>query len=191
MMMDLLQEPGGSRMHYNFPRVGASSDLPHGFAQRARAKVSSSSTGSRSTALESTIFFVRTQGVGYSKAEEMVNHGVTGPNLRAGGVNYDVRTSHPYSVYSELDWEVPVERPSVKGADCYDRYRIRVEEMRVSAMMVLRPWTRWRAGRTPTTSPATPPSSPRHPAGPRGPRATPLRGQPRRVDVLPVRGRRG
>ena len=47
------------------------------------------------------------------------------------------KRQHPYSVYSELDWEVPVERPSVKGADCYDRYRIRVEEMRVSAMMVL------------------------------------------------------
>ena len=67
----------------------------------------------------------------------MVNHGVSGPNLRAGGVNYDVRRAHPYSVYSELDWEPPVERPSIKGADCYDRYRVRVEEMRVSARMVL------------------------------------------------------
>ena len=133
MMMDLLQELGGSRMHYNFPRVGGvKRDLPHGFAQRARAKVSLFLNRIQEyEALfdESTIFLIRTQGVGYSKPEEMVNHGVTGPNLRAGGVNYDIRTAHPYSVYSELDWEPPVERPSIKGADCYDRYRIRVEEM--------------------------------------------------------------
>ena len=67
-------------------------------------------------------------------------------------MNYDVRTSHPYSVYSELDWEVPVERPSVKGADCYDRYRIRVEEMRISAMMVTEALDHDTAGQTLTTS---------------------------------------
>ena len=67
----------------------------------------------------------------------MINHGVSGPNIRAAGVNHDIRTSHPYSVYSELDWEPAVERSSIKGADCYDRYRIRVEEMRQSANLVL------------------------------------------------------
>ena len=59
----------------------------------------------------------------------MVNHGVTGPNVRAAGVDYDVRWAHPYSVYSELDWAPAVERSSIKGADCYDRYRVRVTEM--------------------------------------------------------------
>ena len=67
----------------------------------------------------------------------MINHGVTGPNVRAAGVDYDVRWAHPYSVYSELDWQPSVERSSIKGADCYDRYRVRVEEMRMSASMVL------------------------------------------------------
>ena len=67
----------------------------------------------------------------------MVNHGVSGPNLRAGGVNYDVRWAHPYSVYDELDWQPSVERSSIKGADCYDRYRVRLEEMRTSADLVL------------------------------------------------------
>ena len=67
----------------------------------------------------------------------MVNHGVTGPNVRAAGVDYDVRWAHPYSVYSELDWAPAVERSSVKGADCYDRYRVRVTEMVESANMVL------------------------------------------------------
>ena len=122
MMMDLLQELGGSRMHYNFPRIGGvKRDLPHGFAQRARSKLELFLQRIQEyEALfdESTVFLVRTQGVGYAKAEEMVNHGVSGPNLRAAGVNYDVRWAHPYSVYSELDWEPPVERSSIKGADC-------------------------------------------------------------------------
>ena len=87
---------------------------------------------------ESTVFLVRSQGVGYAKPEEMINHGVTGPNVRAAGVDYDVRWAHPYSVYSELDWQPSVERSSIKGADCYDRYRVRVEEMRMSASMVLK-----------------------------------------------------
>ena len=141
MMMDLLQELGGSRMHYNFPRIGGvKRDLPYGFAQRARAKLKLFLNRIQEyEALydESTIFLVRSQGVGYAKPEEMINHGVTGPNLRAGGVNYDVRWAHPYSVYSELDWSAPVERSSIKGADCYDRYRVRIEEMRVSASLAL------------------------------------------------------
>ena len=87
---------------------------------------------------ESTIWLVRLQGVGYAKAEDMVNAGVSGPNIRAAGVNYDVRWAHPYSVYDQVDWEPAVEKPtSVKGADCYDRYRVRMEEMRQSCRMIL------------------------------------------------------
>jgi NADH-quinone oxidoreductase subunit D len=141
MMLDLLQELGGSRMHYNFPRIGGvKRDLPHGFAMRCRAKVKlflERIHEYEALLDESTIFLIRTQGVGYAKPEEMVNHGVTGPNLRAGGVNYDVRWAHPYSVYDELDWIPSVERSSVKGADCYDRYRVRLDEMKTSADLVL------------------------------------------------------
>ena len=125
MMMDLLQELGGSRMHYNFPRVGGvKRDLPIGFAMRCRAKLKlflDRIQEYEALLDESTIFLVRTQGVGYGKAEEMINHGVSGPNVRAAGHNYDVRWAHPYSVYDELDWEPSVERPSIKGSDCYDR----------------------------------------------------------------------
>ena len=141
MMMDLLQELGGSRMHYNFPRIGGvKRDLPHGFALRARHKLKLFLDRIQEyEALfdESTVFLIRSQGIGYAKPEEMINHGVSGPNIRAAGVNHDIRSSHPYSVYSELDWEPAVERSSIKGADCYDRYRIRVEEMRQSANLVL------------------------------------------------------
>ena len=115
-------------------------DLPIGFAQRCRTKINlflNRIQEYEAMLDESTVFLVRTQGVGYAKPEEMVNHGVTGPNVRAGGINYDVRWAHPYSVYDEVDWEPSVEKPSIKGADCYDRYRVRVEEMQQSARMVL------------------------------------------------------
>ena len=141
MFVDLLQELGGSRLHYNFPRIGGvKRDLPIGFAQRARAKINIFFDRLREyeTMLdESTIFLIRTQDVGCTKAEDMIAHGVTGPNLRAGGVNYDIRQASPYSVYEELDWEPAVESPSIKGGDSYDRYRVRMEEMRQSANMVL------------------------------------------------------
>ena len=89
LMMDLLQELGGSRMHYNFPRVGGvKRDLPIGFAMRCKAKLKlflERIQEYEALLDESTIFLVRTQGVGYAKAEEMINHGVTGPNVRAAG----------------------------------------------------------------------------------------------------------
>ena len=76
---------------------------------------------------ESTIWLVRLQGVGYATAEEQIDAGVTGPNIRAAGVNTDARWTNPYSVYDQVDWEPAVEKPtSVKGADCYDRYRVRM-----------------------------------------------------------------
>jgi len=141
LFLDLLQELGGSRMHYNFPRIGGvKRDLPIGFAQRARAKINIFIDRMKEYEQmldESTIFLVRTQDVGYTKPEEMIQWGVTGPNIRAGGVDYDIRTAHPYSVYDELDWEPAVESPSIKGADCYDRYRVRMEEMRQSCAMIL------------------------------------------------------
>ena len=142
MFLDLLQELGGSRMHYNYPRVGGvKRDIPVGFADRLIAKVKLFEKRIEEYEMmldESTIWLVRLQGVGYTKAEDMVNAGVSGPNIRAAGVNYDVRWAHPYSVYDQVDWEPAVEKPtSVKGADCYDRYRVRMEEMRQSCRMIL------------------------------------------------------
>jgi NADH-quinone oxidoreductase subunit D len=142
MSLDLLQELGGSRMHYNYPRVGGvKRDIPVGFADRLIAKVKLFEHRIDEYEMmldESTIWLVRLQGVGYTKAEDMINAGVSGPNIRAAGVNYDVRWAHPYSVYDQVDWEPAVEKPtSVKGADCYDRYRVRMEEMRQSCRMIL------------------------------------------------------
>ena len=120
MMMDLLQELGGSRMHYNFPRIGGVKErFTAWFFSKSKAKLKlflDRIQEYESLFDESTVFLIRSQGVGYAKPEEMINHGVSGPNIRAAGVNHDIRESHPYSVYSELDWEPAVERSSIKGS---------------------------------------------------------------------------
>ena len=71
------------------------------------------------------IFMDRTQNVGGISAERALNYGFTGPNLRATGVDYDVRAMNPYSSYEDFDFEVPV---GTKG-DTYDRFLVRGEEM--------------------------------------------------------------
>ncbi|HEY0611162.1 MAG TPA: NADH-quinone oxidoreductase subunit D [Chitinophaga sp.] len=71
------------------------------------------------------IFVERTTGVGPISAERAMNYGFTGPNLRAAGVDYDVRVAHPYSSYEDFDFTIPV---GTTG-DCYDRFLVRNAEM--------------------------------------------------------------
>src|SRR3954463_10231639 len=71
------------------------------------------------------IFMERTMGAGPISAERALNYGFTGPNLRAAGVDYDVRVHTPYSSYEEFDFEIPVG----STGDCYDRYLVRNQEM--------------------------------------------------------------
>ena len=74
----------------------------------------------------------RTQNVGSLSAEDAISYGVTGPVLRASGVNYDVRKAYPYSSYDEFDFIVPL---GTKG-DVYDRYLVRLQEMRQSIRII-------------------------------------------------------
>ncbi|MCB2155887.1 NADH dehydrogenase (quinone) subunit D [bacterium] len=75
---------------------------------------------------ENEIFLQRTVDVGYISGEDAINYGLTGPNLRGSGVDWDLRRDNPYLAYEELDWEVALE---TKG-DCYARYLVRMKEMR-------------------------------------------------------------
>jgi NADH-quinone oxidoreductase subunit D len=74
------------------------------------------------------ILLARTRGVGILPRERAVSYGVTGPMLRASGVQYDVRRAEPYSVYDRFDFEVPV----LSEGDTYARYLVRIAEMRES-----------------------------------------------------------
>ncbi|HZM91670.1 MAG TPA: NADH-quinone oxidoreductase subunit D [Blastocatellia bacterium] len=78
------------------------------------------------------IWLQRTVGIGILPAEEAINLSLTGPALRGSGVKYDVRKAQPYSAYSDFNFEIPVG----ENGDTYDRYLVRMEEMKQSALIV-------------------------------------------------------
>jgi NADH-quinone oxidoreductase subunit D len=91
---------------------------------------------------ENVIWKGRTRNIGYLSAEEAINYGVTGPVLRASGVNYDVRKAYPYTSYDDFDFEVPLG----KNGDVYDRYLVRLKEMRQSIRIATQAIDRLPAG---------------------------------------------
>ena len=88
------------------------------------------------------IWIDRTRGVGVIGAEEAIDLGLTGPNLRASGVGLDLRRAEPYLLYDELDFEVPVGT----AGDCYERYLVRMAEMGESTKIVRQVLDRMPAG---------------------------------------------
>jgi NADH-quinone oxidoreductase subunit D len=81
---------------------------------------------------ENPIFLKRTRGVGYAPLEQLLDLGVTGPMIRAAGLQWDIRKAEPYSSYDRFDFEIPVQQES----DVYARFLVRLEEMRQSARIV-------------------------------------------------------
>lgn len=81
---------------------------------------------------ENPIWLVRTRGIGVIPKEVALDYSLAGPNLRASGVNWDLRKDQPYSSYEKFDFDVPVE----PAGDAYARYRVRIEEMRQSMRIV-------------------------------------------------------
>jgi NADH-quinone oxidoreductase subunit D len=78
------------------------------------------------------IFVDRTRDVGVISREDAIDYGLTGPNLRGSGVDHDLRKKHPYLGYEQYDFEVPIG----SAGDCYDRYLVRMEEMRQSVRIL-------------------------------------------------------
>ena len=132
LILDLFEDLTGARMMANFMRFGGCrNDLPDGWA----AKVSKLVDGYSPFLDEMEKFLVgneillsRSQDVGQLPAEKLINGGVTGPMLRAAGVNYDIRKVDSYGIYGRFDFRIPL---GDKG-DCYDRIMIRFLEMRES-----------------------------------------------------------
>ena len=81
---------------------------------------------------QNEMFLARTKGIGAVSAEDALEFGITGPALRASGVAEDVRISEPYSIYDRFDFGIPV---GTYG-DCWDRYYVRMEEMRQSMRII-------------------------------------------------------
>ena len=132
LALDLNEAYSGVRMMTSFTRVGGVAwDLPDGWLdqlQRFIDVMPGRLDDFESMLTDNPIWHQRLEGVGVISAAEAIDAGVTGPVLRASGVNYDVRKAFPYCGYENYDFEVPVGT----NGDCYDRYRMRVAEMRQS-----------------------------------------------------------
>jgi NADH-quinone oxidoreductase subunit D len=132
LIIDLYEACAGQRMMTTYFRIGGlADDLPKDFDKKVREILKKIPEGIRDYERllnDNGIFRGRTIGVGKISAEDAINCGLTGPNLRGSGVNYDVRKANPYSGYEKFEFDVPLG----KNCDVYDRYLIRVEEMKQS-----------------------------------------------------------
>jgi NADH-quinone oxidoreductase subunit D len=122
----------GARITTSATRIGGMmADLPEGWTDQLKDFVDTfpdTLDEIENLLTRNGIHLGRTQGIGCISADEAINAGFTGPNLRASGVDYDLRKDRPYYDYESYEFDVPV---GTKG-DCYDRYLVRMEEMRQS-----------------------------------------------------------
>ncbi len=133
---NLIEALTGARFTTTYTRIGGlSRDLPPGWIDQCRKflnEVVVNFDESEKLLTRNRIFVDRTRDIGVLPKDVAIDYGVTGPNLRGSGVEYDLRKAHPYLVYDQLQFDVPV--GSV--GDCYDRYLVRMEEMRQSVRLL-------------------------------------------------------
>jgi len=136
MIWDVMEEETGARLTHSFGRVGGMAAPPTpGFKDHARAVVAhilEVVDECERLLLGNRIFLDRLQGVGIVTADDAISLGWTGPCLRASGVPYDVRKASPYMKYGELEFDVP----TGSTGDCFDRFMVRLEEIRQSARII-------------------------------------------------------
>jgi NADH:ubiquinone oxidoreductase subunit D/NADH:ubiquinone oxidoreductase subunit C len=136
-LLDLLEAATGGRMMFNYFRVGGvKEDLPPGLAAGLRDFLTGfdkAVDGYESMLTTNEIFYQRTKGVSPMTPEQADAFGVTGPMRRAAGVAEDLRRDAPYSAYGEFDVRVPTGRTG----DCYDRYLVRIAELREAGRIAL------------------------------------------------------
>ncbi|MCR6631757.1 MAG: NADH-quinone oxidoreductase subunit D [Magnetospirillum sp.] len=131
-LMEFYERACGARLHANYFRIGGVAfDLPPGLLEDIAAwceEFPKVIDDIETLVTENRIFKQRTVDIGTVSPEQALDWGFTGPNLRASGYAWDLRKSQPYDVYDRMEFDIPVG----KHGDCYDRYLIRVIEMRES-----------------------------------------------------------
>jgi NADH-quinone oxidoreductase subunit D len=136
ILMEFYERASGARLHANYFRPGGVAfDLPAGLTDDIRTfterfpKLIDDIEG---LLTENRIFKQRTVDIGVVTAEQAMDWGFSGPMIRASGVPWDLRKAQPYDVYEKMDFDIPIG----KNGDCYDRYLVRVEEMRQSLRII-------------------------------------------------------
>ena len=136
LIMDRVSELTGARLTTTFGRVGGlNRDLPDGWIERVTKTLDKihELLGEVDGLLTANRIFVdRMRGTGVITTQDALDFGFTGPCLRANGINYDVRKAKPYWVYDRMEFDVPVGQ----NGDNYDRYLMRMEELKQSEKMI-------------------------------------------------------
>jgi NADH-quinone oxidoreductase subunit D len=133
---NMCEQLTGARFTTSYTRVGGQiRDLPPGFVEALSKfldELLPVIDETEKLLSKNAIFIGRTQDVGIISKEDAIAYGMTGPNLRASGVEFDMRKAHPYLGYEKYDFDIPI---GLKG-DCYDRYLVRMEELRQSVRIL-------------------------------------------------------
>jgi NADH-quinone oxidoreductase subunit D len=135
-ILDIIEMTTGARLMPTYFRPGGVvNDIPEGFEARVKEFVDRFDVKVNEyerLLTKNRIWMARTKDVGYISSEDAIDLGLTGPSLRASGVDWDIRRDESYEVYDELDFEVPV----FPEGDVYARYLVRMAEMRQSSRMI-------------------------------------------------------
>ncbi len=129
---NLIEALTGARFTTTYTRIGGvARDLPAGWVEQCRTflgEVVVNIDETEKLLTRNKIFVDRNRDIGVISREAAIDYGLSGPNLRGSGVEFDLRKAHPYLVYDQLEFEVA----AGSAGDCYDRYLVRIEEMRQS-----------------------------------------------------------
>jgi NADH:ubiquinone oxidoreductase subunit D len=135
-IQDVFEEVSGDRLMYGYFRPGGLAwDVPDNFKERVRWVIRQTKVGIDDIdrlLTENEVFVARCRDVGTISIEDAIDWGLSGPTLRACGAKVDLRREEPYSIYDRFDFDIPV---GVQG-DSFDRYMVRLEEMRQSVRIV-------------------------------------------------------
>jgi len=153
MVLDLFELATGQRLTGSWIRVGGvKEDVPEGFFDKAKEFISifdEKIDTYEGLLTKNRIWVNRTVGIGKISKEDALSYGTSGPIMRGSGIKFDLRKDQPYSVYDEIDFEVPV----YEEGDVYSRYMVRIDELRQSNRIVKQAIDKIPAGPVMTSDP--------------------------------------